>query len=271
MTSGPGSASSFPRHDRIVVLALVALVAAFAWAFTVHQAMRMEEMEAAMWRDMNMSMNGMEPSWTLVDALLMLAMWSAMMAAMMVPGASPMMTAFTTINGRRRERSAPFVATAVFLLGYLIVWTGFSISATTFQCLLQTAGLLTTMMQSASHYWSAALFLAAGLYQFSPLKETCLTYCRSPEGFILSEWRDGNLGAVIMGVRHGLFCMGCCAALMLLLFAVAVMDLRWVAALTALVTAEKLLPRPTFWRIAIGVGLLAASCLSFFWAGGLPR
>jgi len=271
VTSGPGSASSFPRHDRIVVLALVALVAAFAWAFTVHQAIRMEEMEAAMWRDMNMSMNGMEPSWTLVDALLMLAMWSAMMAAMMVPGASPMMTAFTTINRRRRERSAPFVPTAVFLLGYLIIWTGFSISATTLQFLLQKAGLLTTMMQSASHYWSAALFLAAGLYQFSPLKETCLTYCRSPEGFILSEWRDGNLGAVIMGVRHGLFCMGCCAALILLLFAVAVMDLRWVAALTALVTAEKLLPRPTFWRIAIGVGLLAASCLSFFWVGGLPR
>ena len=271
MTSGPGSASSFPRHDRIVVLALVALVAAFAWAFMVHHAMRMEEMEAAMWRDMNMSMNGMEPSWTLVDALLMLAMWSAMMAAMMVPGASPMMTAFTTINRRRRERSAPFVPTAVFLLGYLIIWTGFSISATTLQFLLQKAGLLTTMMQSASHYWSAALFLAAGLYQFSPLKETCLTYCRSPEGFILSEWRDGNLGAVIMGVRHGLFCMGCCAALMLLLFAVAVMDLRWVAALTALVTAEKLLPRPTFWRIAIGVGLLAASCLSFFWVGGPPR
>jgi len=271
VTSGPGSASSFARHDTFVVLALVVLVAAFAWAFTVHQAMRMDEMEAAMWRDMNMSMNGMEPSWTPVDALLMLAMWSAMMAAMMVPGASPMITAFTTINRRRRARSAPFVPTAVFLLGYLIGWTGFSISATTLQYLLQMTGLLTTMMQSASHYWSAALFFAAGLYQFSPLKETCLTYCRSPEGFILSEWRDGNLGAVIMGVRHGLFCMGCCAALMLLLFAVAVMDLRWVAALSALVTAEKLLPRPKFWRIAIGVGLLAASCLTCFWVGGLPR
>jgi predicted metal-binding membrane protein len=81
----------------------------------------------------------------------------------------------------------------------------------------------------------------------------------------LSEWRDGNLGAVIMGLRHGLFCMGCCAGLMLLLFAVAVMDLRWVAALAALVTAEKLLPRPGFWRIAIGVGLLAASCITWFW------
>ena len=191
-----------------------------------------------------------------IDALLLLAMWSAMMAAMMVPGASPMVVAFTTINRRRRERSAPYVPTAVFLLGYLIAWTGFSILATALQWLLQMTGLLTTMMQSASYAWSAALFLIAGLYQFSPLKERCLTYCRSPDGFILSEWRDGELGAIIMGLRHGLFCMGCCAGLMLLLFAVAVMDLRWVAALTALVTAEKLLPRPGFWRIAIGVGLL---------------
>ena len=228
-------------------------------------------MEAAMWRDMNMSMNGMEPSWTPVDVLLMLAMWSAMMAAMMVPGASPMIAAFATINRRRRERSAPYVPTAVFLLGYVMAWTGFSILATALQWFLQTIGLLTTMMQSASRHWSAALFLAASLYQFSPLKERCLTYCRSADGFILSEWRDGNLGAVIMGLRHGLFCMGCCAGLMLLLFAVAVMDLRWVAALTALVTAEKLLPRPRFWRIAIGVGLLAASGLTWFWAGALPH
>ena len=270
MISDPGSAGS-PRHDKIVVLALVVLVSALAWAFTVHQAMRMDEMEAAMWRDMNMSMNDMEPSWMPVDALLMVAMWSAMMAAMMVPGASPMITAFATINRRRRERSAPYVPTAVFLLGYLIAWTGFSTLATTLQYLLQMTGLLTTMMQSTSHYWSAALFFSAGLYQFSPLKETCLTYCRSPDGFILSEWRDGNLGAVIMGLRHGLFCLGCCAGLMVLLFAVAVMDLRWVAALTGMVATEKLLPRPGFWRIAIGVGLLAAGCLTWLWAEGLPH
>ncbi|HEY5829283.1 MAG: DUF2182 domain-containing protein [Hyphomicrobiaceae bacterium] len=256
MTVDPGSAPALARLDRIVVAALLLVVAGLAWAFTVHQSILMDEMEAAMWRDMDMSMNGMEPSWTPIDALLMFVMWSAMMAAMMVPGASPMVAAFATINRRRRERSAPYVPTAVFLAGYLIVWTGFSLIATVLQWLLQKTGLLTTMMQSASYWWSAVLFLAAGLYQFSPLKEVCLAYCRSPDGFILSEWRDGPLGAVIMGLRHGLFCFGCCAALMLLLFAVAVMDLRWVAALTALVTAEKLLPGARFWRIAIGVGLL---------------
>jgi predicted metal-binding membrane protein len=224
----------------------------------VHQAILMDEMEAAMWRDMNMSMNGMEPSWTAVDAALLFVMWSAMMAAMMVPGASPMVAAFATINRRRRLRSAPHVPTAVFLLGYLIAWTGFSVIATALQWLLQATGLLTTMMQSASYYWSAVLFLAAGLYQFSSLKEMCLAYCRTPDSFILSEWRDGKLGAVVMGLRHGMFCMGCCAALMVLLFAVAVMDLRWVAALTILVTAEKLLPGARYWRIGIGIGLIAA-------------
>jgi len=176
---------------------------------------------------------------------------------MMVPGIFPMVSAFAAINRRRRERGAPYVPTAVFVAGYLAVWAFFSILAIALQRLLQSTGLVSTMMQSASYFLSAALFLAAGLYQFSPLKQTCLAHCRSPDGFILSEWRDGTLGAARMGLRHGLFCLGCCAALMLLLFAVAVMDLRWVAALTVLVTAEKLLPGARFWRLAIGAGLAA--------------
>jgi predicted metal-binding membrane protein len=266
MTPGLRSPGALPRIDRIVVATLLVFVAALAWAFTVHQAAVMDEMEAAMWRDMNMSMNGMEPSWTPVEMLLVFVMWSAMMAAMMVPGASPMVAAFATINRRRRERHAPYVPTTVFLFGYLIAWTGFSVIATALQWLLQATGLLTTMMQSTSYYWSAALFLAAGLYQFSSLKEVCLAYCRTPDSFILTEWRDGMLGGAVMGLRHGLFCMGCCAALMILLFAVAVMDLRWVAALTVVVTAEKLLPGPRFWRSAIGVGLLAAG-VAFALAG----
>jgi len=244
-------------RERAIAVALVAAVALLAWAYTVHQAHLMDEMEAAMRRDMNMSMNAMKPAWTAVDALLLFVMWTAMMAAMMVPGTGPMVAAFATINRRRRERGAPYVPTALFLLGYLAVWAGFSIAATALQWLLQKMGLVTTMAESASHYLSAALFLAAGLYQFSPLKQRCLAYCRSPDGFILSEWRDRALGAAIMGLRHGLFCLGCCAALMALLFAVAVMDIRWVAALTVLVTAEKLLPGARYWRRGIGAVLLA--------------
>jgi predicted metal-binding membrane protein len=254
----PAAADTLPGRDRIVVAGLLLLVAALARAVTVHQAILRDEMEAAMWRDMNMSMNGMAPSWNAIDAVMLFVMWSAMMAAMMIPGASPLITAFATINHRRRARSLPYVPTATFLLGYLIVWTGFSAIATALQWLLQALGLLTTMMQSSSYYWSAALFAAAGFYQLSPLKEMCLAYCRSPSGFILSEWRDGVLGAIVMGIRHGLFCMGCCAALMLLLFAVAAMDLRWVVALAILVTSEKLLPGAKIWRLTIAAGLIAA-------------
>ena len=254
-----GNSAAATRRDRLVVLALVAILAVLAWAFTVHQARVMDAMNAAMWRDMNMSMNGMEPSWAPLDTALVFAMWTAMMAAMMLPGAAPMVGAFAAINRRRRERAAPYVPTAIFIAGYLIVWAVFSLIATAAQWALQKTGLLTTMMQSASYGFSAALLLAAGLYQFSRLKERCLSYCRSPGAFILSEWRDGPAGAIIMGLRHGLFCLGCCAALMALLFAVAVMDLRWLAVLAALVTAEKLLPAAKFWRTAIGGGLLFAA------------
>ena len=247
------------RRDRLAVFILLIIVGALAWAYTVHQARTMDMMEAAMWRDMSMSMNGMEPSWTPIDVALMFAMWSAMMAAMMVPGSAPVVGAFATINRSRRERGAAYVPTVIFLAGYLAVWAAFSALAVVLQWALQMSGLLTTMMQSASLWLSAVLFAAAGLYQFSPLKERCLDYCRSPDGFILSEWRDGGVGAFVMGTRHGLFCLGCCAALMLLLFAVAVMDLRWVAALTILVTAEKLLPGGRLWRAGLGIALLVAA------------
>lgn len=254
----PARAGSKALRERAVVVLLLFAVSALAWVYTAHQAGMMNEMDAAMWRDMDMSMNGMAPSWTPVDALLLFVMWTVMMAAMMVPGTTPMVMAFATINRRRRERGVASVPTTIFLTGYLVVWAAFSIVATALQWLLQKFDLITTMMQSASYYLSAALFIAAGLYQFSPLKQRCLAYCRSPDGFILSEWRDGGLGAAIMGLRHGLFCLGCCAALMALLFAVAVMDLRWVAALAVLVTAEKLMPGAKLWRLGIGAGLLAA-------------
>lgn len=250
--------TTLSRRDRAAVFLLLVAIGGIAWAYTLHQARLMGAMEAAMWRDMNMSMNGMARSWAPIDVALMLVMWSAMMAAMMLPGSAAMVGAFAAINRSRRERGAAYVPTAIFIAGYLAVWVLFSGLAVSLQWALQRTSLLTTMMQSASLWLSASLFLAAGLYQFSPLKQRCLTLCRSPDGFILSEWRDGALGAIVMGVRHGLFCLGCCAALMLLLFAVAVMDLRWVAALTILVTAEKLLPGARYWRAGSGIALIAA-------------
>lgn len=246
-------------RSRIAAVALLTVVAGAAWFYTVNQTQLMATMGAAPPRGMVMSMNGVRPAWLLVEAALTFLMWTAMMAAMMLPGAAPMIAAFAAINRRRKARAAPSVSTAVFLTGYLAAWAGFALLAVVGQYAFQAAGLLTTAIQSASNVFSAALFFAAGLYQFSPLKERCLSWCRSTDAFILTEWRDGMLGAAIMGLRHGLFCMGCCAALMLLLFAVAVMDLRWVAVLALLVSAEKLLPCPRLWRHAIGVVAFTAA------------
>jgi predicted metal-binding membrane protein len=149
------------RYDRLIVVGLLIIVSALAWAYTVHQRQVMAAMDAAMWRDMNMSMNSMDPSWTAIDALLIFGMWAAMMAAMMVPGTGPMIAAFATINCRRRERSAPYVPTTIFLLGYLLIWAAFSLAAVALQWALQKTGFLTTMMESTSYFFSAALFLSA--------------------------------------------------------------------------------------------------------------
>lgn len=237
-----------PRRDRLVVVAALLAITGLAWAYTARLAHDMMHMDHAAMR---------QPGWSGEDVAYLLVMWLVMMVAMMATATAPMVEAFATINRRRRERQAPHVATAVFVGGYLLAWLGFSILATLAQLALHGQGLLDPMMEQTSGLLAGALFVAAGLYQLSPLKEVCLTRCRSTHAFILSEWREGPAGAVVMGLRHGWFCIGCCGALMMLLFAVSVMDIRWVAALTVMVSAEKLLPWPDLWRRGIGAGLIA--------------
>ena len=254
--------AALARRDRLIVAGLLALVAILAWAFTIDLANQTAELEADMWRDMNMSLDGVQPSWSIIDALMAFVMWCGMVAAMMVPAASSMFADFATINNRRRERGETYAPAAIILVGYLAACAGFSLIATVVQWLLQTTEVIAAAMQSASGYLSAALFLAAGAYQFSPLKEKCLANSRSTDSFILSEWRDGKLGAVIMGLRHGLSCIACCAAPLALLFLVGVMDLRWAAGLAVLMSAEMLLPEIKYWRLGVG-GVLIAVGLGF--------
>jgi predicted metal-binding membrane protein len=248
MTADQPSPGSLLRRDRIVIAGALAAVCAIAWLATAHQASMMAQMDHS----------SMVPSARPlpIELALLFFMWTTMMVAMMLPGINPMVTAFAAINRRRRERDAAYVATTVFVTGYVIAWSIFSVAATGIQVALTHLGLLSPTMQANSPGVTAALFLLTGVYQLSPLKEVCLTRCRSPMTFVLSEWRDGALGAVVMGAKHGIYCIGCCGVLMLLLFAVAVMDLRWVALLTALVSAEKLLPNPGLWRRLFGVGLI---------------
>jgi predicted metal-binding membrane protein len=180
--------------------------------------------------------------WGTVDFLLMFIMWAVMMVAMMTPSATPMVLTFSRINRRRHERRHPIVATGVFLAGYLAVWTVFSAVATVAQWMLHRAALLSSMMASNNPLFGGMLLIGAGVFQFTPLKIACLTHCRSPIGFFMTEWREGNRGAFFMGVHHGIYCVGCCWFLMGLLFVAGVMNLLWVATIAGYVLVEKIVP-----------------------------
>jgi len=144
-----------------------------------------------------------------------------MMVGMMLPSAAPMILTFATVNRNRRARGQPYVPTALFTLGYLLAWGGFSIVATVVQWGLERAALLSPIdMASDSQVLGGLLFLAAGLYQLSPLKHACLNHCRSPLDFVLNHWRDGAGGALGMGLAHGLYCLGCCWILMAAVYGV---------------------------------------------------
>lgn len=234
----------------MTVAALVAIVA-LAWLYLFLAAADMKLAMAGMDRTMVMPPKGA------VDLLLLLAMWWVMMAGMMLPSVAPMILTFASVNRKRRARGQPYVPTALFGAGYMLVWGGFSVAATLAQWGLERAALLSAMdMATDSRLLGGFLFLAAGLYQFTPLKQACLRLCWSPLDLIANHWRDGFVGALGMGATHGLHCLGCCWLLMLLLFVGGVMNLLWVAALSVVVLVEKLVPGPWISRTS-GV-LLAA-------------
>ncbi len=185
-------------------------------------------------------------------------MWGVMMVAMMTPIASPMVLTFAGLERRRLgDRGSPWWTTSSFLGGYLLLWMGFGLVMTLAQWGLHSAAMLSTCgMKAASSAVDAVLLASAGLFQFSSAKAACLKHCRTPVGFLLSEWRAGMSGALVMGMRHGLYCVGCCWLLMALLFVVGVMNAAWCAVLAALVLAERLLPGGQWLARAVGVVLV---------------
>jgi predicted metal-binding membrane protein len=185
----------------------------------------------------------MEGPWDWVQAVLTFIMWAVMMVAMMLPSAAPMILVFERVHLDRAAKQQPYVPTAVFAAGYLAVWVGFSVLATAAQWALHTAALLSPGMAAASPWLGGALLIAAGAFQLTPLKRACLAKCRTPLGFMLTEWREGVGGALMMGLRHGVFCTICCWGLMALLLVGGVMNLLWVAGLAIVVLGEKVLPR----------------------------
>jgi predicted metal-binding membrane protein len=169
------------------------------------------------------------------------AMWTVMMIAMMLPAASPFVLAFAAVQ-RKRNNDQVYGPVSIFLTGYFFIWTVFSGLAALIQQALRGAALLSPALTSTSAIFAGGLLVAAGVYQWTPLKNACLRHCRSALGFVLAEWREGASGAFLMGVEHGIFCLGCCWALMALPFAAGVMNLFWMAAITVFILIEKAAP-----------------------------
>ena len=242
------------RCDRASTVVLLVLLPVVCWMWIVVMA-----------RDMYGPMSGasawmMTATWDIPHLLLLWAMWTAMMTGMMFPSASPLVLLYGTIARRSAQETA---ARQIYALaaGYLIVWAAFSLAATALQRGLAALLLLSAMMETTSNRVGATLLLIAGVYQLTPIKNACLRTCRSPLGFLMSRWRAGWSGALGMGLEHGAYCVGCCWALMLLLFVGGVMNLTVIVALTAFVAFEKLVPLGEHGARISGMLLIAAG----FW------
>ncbi|HKE25948.1 MAG TPA: DUF2182 domain-containing protein [Bryobacteraceae bacterium] len=235
-----------PLRERAVVLCGLVALTALSWTYMWYLA-----------RDpMAMCMVNMNP-WSRADLLALFAMWAVMMVAMMIPSAAPMVLAFAGVNRTRCAQSLSYIPTTVFVFGYLAAWVTFSLLATLLQEALHTAALISSMGVSASRILGGVLLALTGIFQWTPLKSVCLRHCRSPLGFLLTEWREGARGALQMGLRHGTYCVGCCWLLMSLLFIAGVMNLWWVAAIAAFVLIEKVTPFGPWVARATGMLLIA--------------
>jgi predicted metal-binding membrane protein len=222
------------------------VITALSWSYLVFLGARMGDMGSPFAMPMT-------SAWTGQQVALMFTMWAVMMAGMMLPSASPMISAYATTV--RSDTPGLRGSTGLFVVGYLAAWSGFAALATGAQWVLHDAALVSPMGVSTSTGLGGVLLLAAGAYQFTGVKDACLRQCRTPLGFLLNEWRPGRGGAIVMGARHGAFCVGCCWALMALLFVLGVMNLWWIALVAAVVLLEKIVPSQALTR-ALGASLM---------------
>jgi predicted metal-binding membrane protein len=246
-----------------LLIALIALTV-LAWALTLDQALEMSApLGLAVGGGVSsegmggMAMAGLPAGgWSLAGATTFVALWTVMMAAMMLPAAAPMIVIFDSAQARGGEATVP---TWIFIAGYLLIWM---LAGIIVYAAVQTGSDIATKLASLDRaQWApltlGATLVAAGLYQFTRIKRICLTRCRSPFAFVMSYWRNGRLGAFQMGLRHGAYCLGCCWALFAVLVAAGIMSIAWMLLLTVLVFVEKVLPYGQRSASLIGLALVA--------------
>jgi len=263
MTAETTFVETLLRREHRIVLTGLLLITALAWIWIfVGSGTGMSAMDMTTWRFPPPIQNGMVESWTISYSVVMFFMWWIMMIAMMTPSAAPLVLLYArAYRHEQRQGKLPdgVAPTFVFLLGYLLAWACFSVIATGLQWGLERAGLLHQMMMwSISPYFTAVVLIAAGLYQITPLKLACLQHCRSPAQYLAEHFRPDAQGALRLGWKHGLYCLGCCWFLMALLFAGGIMNLIWIAGLSVYVLIEKIAPQGQWISRAAGGGMVLA-------------
>ena len=252
------------RHDRLIVLGAIAAISLLAWIYIMWLAAHMHgSMPGMDMKGMEMPSEAMQPAvrpWGAAEFAVMFAMWAVMMTGMMLPSVMPMVLIYAAVARQALDNGKPFAAAGWFAGGYILAWTGFSLIATTAQWALERALLLTPAMTIAGGTFGGAVLAAAGFYQWTPLKQRCLSQCQTPLSFIQRHggFRRDAGGALRLGAQHGIYCIGCCWTLMALLFVTGIMNLAWIAALAVFILLEKI--APARWPVsrAAGVLLIAA-------------
>ena len=250
---------SLPLRDRVIIFSILALITLLSWAYLIDMAIDMDNMMAA-------GKMMMMAKWTLSYFMTMLLMWVIMMTGMMVPTAIPMAMVYAAVARKAASQGTPITPTSAFVSGYIVMWSLFSLLSTLAHFGLDEAALLSPMMVANSPWLGASLLILAGLFQFTPWKDSCLKHCRAPAQFISQSWKPGLFGAFRMGVEHGAYCIGCCWILMGLLFFGGVMSLLWIAGITLFVLLEKVLPLGDIGgRVAGGAMTLTGVTLLIVW------
>ena len=237
------------RRDRAIIVAALILITGISWAYVLWLVddMAMGGMDLTGFRMIPAGMGLMMPTsapWQPIEFVFVSLMWEVMMLGMMTPSAAPMVLLYARVGRQAATQGKPFAASGWFLGGYLLVWMAFALAATLAQWALERAALLTPMMEGASGIFGGAVLIAVGLYQWTPLKDACLRQCQAPWLFIQRHggFRRTAVGSLRLGVRHGAYCVGCCWALMSLLFVGGVMNVLWIAVISLLVLTEKVIP-----------------------------
>jgi predicted metal-binding membrane protein len=253
------------QRDRLLVGVALAGIAAAAWLYLAHEAERFSATGVCQCAAMMIGGADLAP-WSPQTLAPLFLMWTEMMLAMMLPAVTPLVLLFSKVARARAERGRPYISTAFFVAGYFAVWTLFSLIAAIAQWVLHGFALLSPQMTANSAIVGGVIFLGAGAFQFSPLKKVCLSHCRSPLSFLMTDWREGRAGAFLMGWKHGLFCTVCCWLLMLLLFAVGVMNLFWITVLAVFALSERIAPRSWHLSQISGIALICFGIWLVSWA-----